>query len=257
MESLVLVRQEGASRILSLNRPDVRNALSQGLQVALGGALEQAINDPKTRSIVITGEGKAFCAGLDLSELQAIRERSSEENRADSARFAALLERIYTSPKPCIAAVNGHAVAGGAGIASVCDLVVMNENAKIGYTESKIGFVAALVAVFLSRIVGEKHCRDLLLTGRLISAQEAQDIGLVNEVCPPDQVLGRALDLANVLNSNAPTSLAMSKQLLAALPSMGLREGLNYASEVNALARSTDNLREGISAFLEKRSPSY
>ena len=168
-----------------------------------------------------------------------------------------LLETIYLFPKPVIAALNGHAVAGGAGIASVCDLVVMSESAKFGYTEARIGFVAALVGVFLVRQVGEKAARDLLLSARLIEADEALRMGLVNEVCAADRVLGRGLELAAQLAKNAPTSLAMTKSLLAAVPSMGLQEGLRYASELNALARTTNDLKEGVSAFLEKREPKW
>ena len=254
--SILLTEDQNAIRVLTLHRPDVRNALNADLISSLLEALDQAEQE-EVRALVLTGTGKAFCAGLDLADLKAISTRSTEENRQDSAHLGALLKRIYTFPKPVIAALNGHAVAGGAGLASVCDLVVMSESAKIGYTEARIGFVAALVGVFLVRQVGEKAARDLLLSARLVQASEAKEMGLVNEVCAEEEVMERALARANELASNAPTSLAMTKQLLAAVPSMGLDEGLRYAVEVNALARTTDDLKEGVSAFLEKREPRW
>lgn len=253
----ILVEDKAATRVITINRPDVRNALSSTLIDELSSALQQAAEARTVRTIVLTGVGKAFCAGLDLAELKTISQRSTEENRHDSAKIARLLEHIYHNPKPVIAAVNGHAVAGGAGIASACDFVLMAENAKFGYSESRIGFVAAIVAVYLIRQVGERQARDLLLSARLISAQEAHSMGLVNAVYPAEEVLGQALELAQQLQQNAPSSLRLSKTLLANLYGMGFSESIHYASEMNALARSTDELKEGVSAFLEKRAPDW
>lgn len=255
--STLKTETNGAVRIITLTRPEVRNALSVALQHDLFQAFAETLKDKQVRAVVLTGEGKAFSAGLDLSELKSISGRSSEENRADSERFMNLLETIYLFPKPVVAALNGHAVAGGAGIASVCDLIVMSESAKLGYTEARIGFVAALVGVFLVRQVGEKTAKDLLLSARLVEADEALRMGLVNEVCSAAKVLERGLELAAQLAKNAPTSLAMTKSLLAAVPSMGLQEGLRYAAELNALTRTTNDLKEGVSAFLEKREPEW
>ena len=253
----ILTDRQGAVRILTLNRPAVRNALSTDLRGALAEALREAADDEDTRAVVLTGAGEAFCAGLDLRELEELSERSAEENRADSRRLADLLLQIATFPKPVVAAVNGPAVAGGAGIVTACDLAVMDRNARIGYTEARIGFVAALVSVFLVRQVGDKHTRDLLLSARLITAEEAAAIGLVNEVAAPGQALAAALDRARGLARNAPGSLSMTKTLLAGVPSMSLEDGLRYAVEVNAVARERDELREGVSAFLEKREPRW
>ena len=255
--SILLTEDQDALRIFTLHRPEVRNALNSELISSLLKALDEAERVEEVRALVLTGSGKAFCAGLDLADLKAISTRSTEENRRDSAHLATLLRRIYTFPKPVVAALNGHAVAGGAGLASVCDLVIMSETAKLGYTEARIGFVAALVGVFLVRQVGEKAARDLLLSARLVQADEAKIMGLVNEVCAEEEVMTRALARATKLANNAPTSLAMTKQLLAAVPSMGLDEGLRYAVEVNALARTTDDLKEGVTAFLEKREPRW
>ncbi|MDQ3397293.1 MAG: enoyl-CoA hydratase-related protein [Deinococcota bacterium] len=251
------VQSQGAVRTLQLHRPEVRNALNAELQGSLLHALDEAEADATVRALVITGSGKAFCAGLDLADLKAISRNSAEENRRDSARFARLLERLYTFPKPTVAALNGHAVAGGAGLASACDLVVMSEGAKLGYTEVKIGFVPAVVAVLLLRQLGERQARDLLLTGRLISAGEAHAFGLVNDVVKESEVMPRALELAALTAKNSPTSLELTKTLLCALPGMGLFEALRYAVDLNTLARGTADLQEGVGAFLEKRDPSW
>ena len=255
--SSILTDRQGAVRILTLNRPAVRNALSADLRSALAEALREAADDEDTRAVVLTGAGEAFCAGLDLRELEGMGERSSEENRADSRGLADLLLQLATLPKPVVAAVNGPAVAGGAGLVTACDLAVMDRNARIGYTEARIGFVAALVSVFLVRQVGEKHARDLLLSARLVSAEQAAAMGLVNEVATPGQALAAALDRARGLARNAPGSLAMTKALLAGVPSMSLEDGLRYAVEVNAVARERDELHEGVRAFLEKREPRW
>ena len=254
---ILLTDTRDAVMTLTLNRPEVRNALSLELRAALQGAFEAARDDEGVRAVVLTGAGKAFCSGLDLGELGTLSARSSEENLADSAALAALFKLIYTFPKPVIAAVNGHALAGGAGLASVCDLTVMSDAAKLGYTEARVGFVAALVGVFLVRQTGEKAARDLLLSARLVTAQAALNMGLVNEVRPLDEVLPRALGLAQILKANSPVSLALTKRLLAVVPSLGLDEGLSYATNLNALSRTTDDLKEGVAAFLEKRAPAW
>ena len=255
--SVLLTDTRDAVMTLTLNRPEVRNALSLELRAALQGAFEAARDDEGVRAVVLTGAGKVFCSGLDLGELGTLSAKSSEENLADSAALAALFKLIYTFPKPVIAAVNGHALAGGAGLASVCDLTVISDAAKLGYTEARVGFVAALVGVFLVRQTGEKAARDLLLSARLVTAQEALNMGLVNEVRPLDEVLPRALELAQTLKANSPVSLALTKRLLAVVPSLGLDEGLSYATNLNALSRTTDDLKEGVAAFLQKRAPAW
>ena len=253
----ILTRDEGRVRIITLNRPGVRNALSSELRLELITAFSRAERDETVRAVVLTGAGKAFCAGLDLSELRDISARSDAENLADSKALAKLFEKIYTFPKPVIAALNGAAVAGGAGLASVCDFTVMSKDARLGYTEARIGFVAALVAVFLLRQVGERVARDVLLSARLVNADEALNLGLVNEVLPAEKVLERGLELAHSLSQNAPSSLAATKILLATLPSLSLEKGLQHAAHINAQARTTDDLREGVAAFLEKREPRW
>ena len=253
--STVLFERAQSVAILTLDRADVRNALSAELVTDLRAALEALRDDRSVRAVVLTGAGKAFSAGADLRALQQLGAATSEENKADSARLADLLHALYTFPKPVVAAVEGAAVAGGAGVASACDLIVSGASAKFGYTEVRLGFVAAIVMVFLLRVVGEKHARELLLTGRLIDAREAHRVGLVNEVVPDGTALARATELAAEIARHSPTALATTKEMLAMVPGMGLTEALRYAVGVNAWTRTTDDLREGVAAFLEKRDP--
>jgi methylglutaconyl-CoA hydratase len=253
----LIAHQHGSTRLITLNRPEVRNALSQALRKELSAAFEAARTDPEVRVVVLTGAGRAFCAGLDLAELESLQHATLTETTADVAALASLFYSIYTFPKPVIAAVNGHAIAGGAGLASVCDITIMSQQAKLGYTEARIGFVAALVAVYLVRQVGEKRARDLLLSARLIDAHEALAMGLVTSVVDDGEVLDTALLQAEQLATNAPSSLTLSKQLLSNLYGMGLSEGLSYASQLNILSRQGNDLNEGIRAFLEKRTPQW
>jgi methylglutaconyl-CoA hydratase len=253
---LVQLEHSGPIAILTLNRPEVRNALSPALLQALGARLNALEVDTSVRAIVLTGNGM-FSSGADLEHLRALAENSSEANKADSNQLANVLMRLYTFPKPVIAAVEGAAIAGGAGLATACDLIVAGQGSRFGYTEVRLGFVAAIVSVFLLRCVGEKHARELLLTGRLISALEAHRIGLVNETVPDGTALARALEIALEIAQNSASALAASKEVLSVIPGMGLEEGLRYASTLNAWIRGTDDLKEGIAAFLERRKPNW
>lgn len=251
------IRREGAILVITLNRPEVRNALSRSLRTELTSALDTAAEQDDVRAVVLTGAGTAFCAGLDLRELEESLSFDSAEHRTDSKALAELFLQLVRFPKPLIAAVNGSAVAGGAGLVTACDVAVMAQGARLGYTEARIGFVAALVAVLLVRQVGDKHARDLLLSARLIEAGEALALGLVNEVTAPEAVLSRALEIASAMTRNAPGSLMLTKSLLADLPGMSLDAGMAWAVDVNALARSGAELGEGVRSFLEKREPSW
>jgi methylglutaconyl-CoA hydratase len=257
VDPILLTERRGAVAVLTLNRPEVRNALSPALVAALREALDALEPDDAVRAVVLTGAGGAFSSGADLENLRALASASSEANKRDSLALAATLHRLYTFPKPVVAAVEGAAVAGGAGLATACDLVVCGAGARLGYTEVRLGFVAAIVGVFLVRAVGEKHARELLLTGRLVDAGHAHRVGLVNEVVPDGEALERAVALAAECARNAMTGLAATKEALAALPGMGLEEGLRYAAGLNAWTRTTDDLREGVAAFLEKRAPRW
>jgi len=181
-ETLLLDTTEHLSTI-TLNRPEKRNAITTQMIADLQSALD-AIEKTNTRVVIITGTGKAFCAGIDLELLQTIAQQTPAENQDDSRRIAKMFRKIWSYSRPMIAAVNGHALAGGCGIATLCDFTLSVSEAKFGYTEVKIGFLPAIVSVFLSRQIVEKRCRDLLLTGRLVEASEAKELGLVNEIVP-------------------------------------------------------------------------
>ena len=253
----VIVRDDGPVRVITLARPEVRNALSRALREELRAAVAAAEADDAVRALVITGAGEAFCAGLDLRELEATVTLSPEEHRADTLQLAGLLTAIHRCAKPVVAAVNGPAVAGGAGIVTACDVALAAPEARFGYTEARIGFVPALVSVLLLRQVGEKHARELLLGAHLVDARRAAEIGLVNRVVADAPVLDAAVELARRLARNAPGSLAATKGLLARLPGLTLDEGMAQAVEVNVASRTGEEIREGVRAFLEKREPSW
>jgi len=256
MNTIRIEREERWAWIY-LTRPDRRNALNTALLGELRMALTELESDAQVRALILTGEGKAFCSGLDLEELQRMHQKSFEESLADSRRYADLLKQIYLYSKPIIAALNGPAIAGGCGLASVCDLVVAAHSARLGYTEAKIGFVAAIVSYFLVRIVGDKVARDLLFTARHIEAEEACRMGLVNEVVEDTELLPRVRQLAQQLTANSAQSIRASKALLARIVSHDLDEALDYACELNARSRSSADCIEGVAAFLEKRPPKW
>lgn len=254
-DSTLKVEAAGGIVILTLNRPEKRNALDAASIGELTRALETAAADPAIGVILLTGAGNAFCAGMDLAHLQALAEKTTEEHRADTEQIARLLRTLYDLPKPTIAAVNGAAVAGGMGLATVCDFTFAVPEAKFGYTEVCIGFIPAIVSVFLRREVGDKRARDLLLTGRLIQAQEAFEMGLVTRVISAPGLMDEARALAERLLQNSPQAMAATKRLLSASARARLDAEIDAAIEANVESRATEDFNEGVRAFLEKRKP--
>ena len=250
----ILVTQERSVRTITLNRPERRNAMTPEMQLELIAAMEEATASD-CRVVVLAGAGEAFCSGLDLTTLQGMKEKSAAEHRADAERIARLFQTLYELPKPTIAAVHGAAIAGGTGLAIICDFTLAVPGAKFGYTEVRIGFVPALVSAYLALQIGDKRSRDLLLTGRLFNAAEGYQLGLVNEVVAPSDLTARVQALAEVLTANSPQSLAATKRLLAAQNRAWLDAAIAEAMEANALARETADFHEGVAAFLEKRKP--
>jgi methylglutaconyl-CoA hydratase len=239
---------------ITLNRPEKRNAVSFQLVDELLSALGE-IERSSAQVVIITGAGKAFCAGMDLDELKSLLGKSHEENVRDSSRMAQLFRTLYEFPKPTIAAVNGAAIAGGTGLATMCDFTLAVPEAKFGYTEVRIGFVPAIVSCFLVWQVGHKIARDLLLTGRLFDADEAHTYGLVNEVVPADRLMTRAHELAAQILESSPSSLRVTKNLINGFLSAQLDTQITAAINENASIRTTADFREGVSSFLEKRKP--
>ena len=253
--NLELLFDSGLATI-TLNRPEKRNAISFALVEELQNALD-AIEQSSAQIVILTGAGKAFCAGVDLEELRTLVGKTHDENVRDSARMAHIFRRLYDFPLPTIAAVNGAAIAGGTGLATMSDFTLAVPEAKFGYTEVRIGFVPAIVSSILVWQVGHKIARDLLLTGRLFDAVEAQRYGLVNEVVQPSQLMSRAHGLAAQIRENSPCSVRATKRLINGFIAGQLNLQITQAIEDNARIRATADFREGITAFLEKRRPNW
>ena len=239
--------------VISLNRPDKRNALNPELVGELKTAFNQFFKDDAVKVIKLRGEGDAFCAGADLAVIKKLKDATYEENLEDSRHLAGLFEIIRNGSKPVVAAVHGHAIAGGCGLASICDIVIASEPAKFGYTETRIGFVPAIVARFLIKKVGETHARHLLLRGNLISAEEAARIGLVTEttsVTNFQETVEKVLrDLVEKCSGQA---LQTTKALINAAGDQTFQQAVDHAVEVNAKSRGSEDCQKGISAFLNK-----
>lgn len=247
---------ESAVAAITLERPEKRNAISARMIEELLAAFDQT-EKSAARVVILSGSGKAFCAGMDLDELQGLARKSPDENLEDSRRMAALFRRIHEFPRPVIAAVNGPAIAGGCGIATLADFTLAAPEAKFGYTEVKIGFIPALVSVYLRRQIGEKRARDLLLTGRIIDAEEALRLGLVTEIVPAEKLAARARELAASLLSVSPASVERTKRLLLQFDEKQTAEEIEMAIRANAEIRSTADFHEGLASFLEKRPPRW
>ncbi|MGH9679079.1 MAG: enoyl-CoA hydratase/isomerase family protein [Candidatus Acidiferrales bacterium] len=246
----------GEIATLTLARPEKRNAISAAMIADLMGVFAE-VELHSARVLILTGAGKAFCSGMDLEELKASASQTAADRVEDSRRLARVYRRIWSFPKPTIAAVNGPAIAGGCGLATLCDFTIAVPEGKFGYPEVRIGFLPAIVSVFLARQIGEKRARDLLLSGRMIGAEEACRIGLVSEIVSGDNLLAAAQSLAEQLLSATPLSLLKTKKLLCDFAAPELDRDLELAAAEGAQMRSTEDFREGLASFLEKRPPRW
>jgi methylglutaconyl-CoA hydratase len=237
---------------LTLNRPEKRNALDAATVEELLGALDQARLEATVRVVALRGAGKDFCAGADLDELLASGELSPEENERAARRLGEVFARIRELEKPVVALVQGRALAGGAGLATGCDLVLAAESAQLGYPEIQRGFVPAMVMTLLRRQVGEKAAFDLVATGRLLGAGEARDLGLVSRVVPDATYEAEAQALLAQLAASSASALALIKRLLYQLDGQTFRDGIALGARINALARMHPDFRTAIAAFLRK-----
>jgi methylglutaconyl-CoA hydratase len=251
-EPLVLYEARPPAVVLTLNRPDRRNALSQPLIAGLADAFRRAAADPVVRCVILTGAGSTFCAGVDLAELAETLQQPPETTTvwADALRLATLFDQIYTLPKPTIAAVNGAAVAGGAGLVTVCDLALASPAARFGYPEVRRGLLAAMVMPHLLRHVGERMARFLLLSGESIDAEEAWRTGLINRVVPAAQLLEQAQAVARSLAEGGPSALASTKALLDQLSRQAL--SVEEGARASAAPRLTEECQQGLRAFFAK-----
>ena len=256
--SLVKYNTENRIGYITLNRPEKRNALSYEMVTELKAAFTEAENDDNCKVIVLRAEGKVFCAGADLAYLQQLQNNTFNENLADSTHLMELFLKIYKNSKVVIAQVHGHAIAGGCGLATVCDFSFTVPEAKFGYTEVKIGFIPAIVKVFLLRKIGEGKAKELLLSGDLIDAEKAMQFGLVNKIIDSNNLDSEVYKFAlNLCETNSAQSMAFTKKMIADVQSMDLKMGLEFAAKMNATARASEDCKKGIASFLNKEKLSW
>lgn len=244
-------RRNGVGYI-RLTRPEKRNALDRQTAEELFAALSTLESDPAVRVIVLRGEGKDFCAGADLEALAAMLDAGGDVHREDAEALGRVFLAIRTIVKPIVAAVHGRALAGGAGLAIACDLVLAHEEARFGFPEVKVGFVPAMVMTMLRRCVGEKHAADLVLTGRLVTAEEGARIGLVSRILP-----GRTFDvdverIVEEMARSPKTAMALTKWLLNKLDELSFADGIAAGVVTNVEARMTEDFREGVRGFVAR-----
>lgn len=252
MSDRVRIAAQGGVLTGTLNRPDKKNAIDTLMIDALYAFLEHGELDATARVLVLRGEGKDFCAGMDLPELLASAEHTLEQNRDAALRFGGLFVRMRQIPKPVVAVVQGRALAGGCGLATACDLVLAGESAQFGYPEVQRGFVPALVMNMLRRTVGEKLAFDLAATGRLLSARDAVAAGFISRVYPDAELAARATEVLEALAATSATALAFTKQQFYHLEGMEFEAGIRSSADVNAVSRATPDFRQAIAAFLKK-----
>ncbi len=255
-----LIEYSVANRVatITLNRPDKRNAINDLMVVELRDAFHAALEAPDAKVIVLKANGPAFCAGADLEYLRKLQAYDLDQNQADSAALAQLMLAIYRSPKVVIGQIEGHAIAGGCGLATVCDFAFSVSEAQFGYTEVRIGFVPAIVMTFLLRKVGETRGKELMLGGDLITADRAAEIGLINEVVPADAIQSFVDTFAQKLcTQNSFSSMQLTKKMMADIPDFPLENAVKFAAKMNAHARMTDDCKQGISAFLNKQKMTW
>lgn len=243
---------------ITLNRPEKRNALNQEVVSELKKAFELANQDVNCKVVILQSSSEAFCAGADLQYLQSLQTNTRDENVADSKHLMELFHTIYTFPKLVISKVNGPAIAGGCGLATVADFCFASNSASFGYTEVRIGFVPAIVMVFLLRKIGEGKAKEILLTGEVFSADRAKTLGLINTVVPTEELDAFTEDFArNVIRKSSGQSIAVIKKMVGDIPEMTLTDALTYAAESNAKMREKADCQKGIKAFLNKEKVSW
>ena len=248
------IKEADGIHTITLNRPERRNALNPQMIAELTHALGESAACA-CGVVVLTGAGTAFCSGMDLESLKTLTHQRPEDQRIDAESMMYMMRRLYELTKPTIAAVNGPAIAGGTGLATLCDFTLAAPQAKFGYTEVKIGFIPAIVSVFLLEMIGEKKAKTLLLSGRVLDAEEALSFGLVTEVIPEGELSARVRALAELLLKNSPESMSAVKKLLSGYAKERLDRDLTRAMRWNEKTRNSADFKEGLSAFLEKRDP--
>jgi methylglutaconyl-CoA hydratase len=248
---VIKVIKENGIATLTLNRPEKRNALHPTMVAQIKSTIDEISNDKETKALIITGEGSAFCAGADLDYLVSSQTYSSIENEKDSETLAEMFLSIYKLSIPTIAAVNGPAIAGGCGLASVCDFIIADTNkAKFGYTEVQIGFIPAIVSIFLIKKIGEGNAKKLVLTGDIVDSKQALSLGLADYIA--ENVMKESIAFANKLLNNSLTSYSLTKQIIPNISTMSIDDAVNYCVHLNTISRSSEDFKERIKKFLNK-----
>ena len=248
--------QDAVARV-TLNRPNVRNAFNDEMLADLLDVFEDIREDPAVRVVVLTGEGKCFCAGADLHWMKRVVNYSYEENYEDSLRLARMLREVYTCPKPVIGRINGPAIGGGTGVVAVCDIAIASLDASFAFSETKLGLTPAAISPYLLKRMGEKNLREYFLTGQRFSAAQAAEMGLVNAVVPVDELDPAVDEKIGMILTGGPEALAVSKELIREIAERNLEDNGPYTAEVISRLRGSEEGQEGMNAFLEKRKPRW
>lgn len=249
----ILYKVENGIAEIVLNRPEKMNSLDEELIHDLGDMMRDFSVNEEVKVVVITGAEGNFCSGLYLDYLQKISEYDILQNKEDSRKFKNMLLNIYNCQKPVIAKVKGYCLAGGCGIASACDIIIADETARFGYTEVKIGFIPAIVMLFLLKRVSETHAKDLLLTARMINGDDAYRMGFINHYVHSDDLDAKVNETAQMLMKNSGTSLKLTKEMFSNIAGMDFEKALEYACDLNAVTRMTPDCRNGVAKFLSKQ----
>lgn len=258
MPTFIDIEDHDRIRTIAINRPDKRNSLNAEIVAELQEAFNAAETDANVRVIVLTGRGGVFCAGADLAYLRRISANSALENAEDSRRLMRLIHAMRTSTKATIARVNGHAIAGGCGLALTCDIVIAAEDAKFGFTEVRIGFIAAIVMKLLMERCGMGVARELLIRGNLVDSAQAREYGMVNHVVSAERLDEFVMHIAReIATETSPQAVAMTKQLMRDVSSRDIADAMSLAAWQNAISRATPDFRKGIQSFLDKTKPDW
>ncbi len=253
----VRVEPEGVTLRVTLDRSDIRNAFNDEMLEDLLEVFQGIRTDSETRVVIVTGEGKTFCAGADLHWMRKVVGSSYAENYEDSLRLAQMLHEIYTCPKPVIGRINGAAIGGGTGIVAVCDIAISSEDALFAFSETKLGLSPATISPYLLRKMGERNLREYFLTGERFSARKGVELGLLNEAVTPDALDSAVQAKVESILTGGPAALAASKELLREIGHRSIDENGPYTAEVIAKLRTSSEGQEGMNAFLEKRKPRW
>lgn len=251
------VTRQGAVARVALDRPDVRNAFNDHMLEDLLEAFAAIRDDRDIRVVVLTGEGKVFCAGADVHWMRRVVGFSYEENYEDSLRLARTLREIYTCPKPVIGRINGAAIGGGTGLVAVCDIALASEDAVFAFTETKLGLTPATIAPYLLKRMGERNLREYFLTGDRFSATQAAQMGLVNAALPATELDAAVEAKIQMILTGGPEALAVSKELLREISERSLDDNGPFTAGQIARLRMSEEGQEGMNAFLEKRKPRW